>query len=293
MTAEEAPGGRAAAVAAFVMWGVLPVYWKALGAFPPLLVVAHRVCWSWPILLAVLALLGRLEGLAAVWRRPRLLLLHACAAALLATNWWLYILATLTGRILEGSLGYFLNPIMSFALGWFLLGERPGGRQRLAAAVAMAGVCLQVLALAAVPWIALALALSFSLYGFLRKQSALGALAGTTLETGLVLPPALLLLAAAPGFGFGGASPGESALLAGAGLATLLPLLCFAFAARRIPLSTLGMLQFIGPTLQFLIGRFVYDEPLPPLRLASFALIWAGLALYLLPARRAPGPVIP
>jgi len=274
------PAGWMAGVAAFVLWGLLPAYWKGLQDFDPLLVVAHRVLWSLGVLVLLLAWRKRLGATAAILRRPRLTGLHLVAAILLGSNWWLYIHATLTARILEGALGYFLNPLVTLVLARLFLGERLSRAQLAAAGLAAAGVALQVVAVGSLPWIALLLAVTFSFYGLVRKQSPLGAVEGTAIETALAAPAALWIAASHDGWGFAQAGAGEAALLCGSGLATTVPLLLFTMAARRIPLGLLGMLQFVSPTLQFLVGWLAYGEPLSPLRLASFALIWAGVGLY-------------
>ncbi len=269
-----------AGVAAFVLWGLLPAYWKGLQDFDPLLVVAHRVLWSLGVLVLLLAWRKRLGATAAILRQPRLAGRHLVAAILLGFNWWLYIHATLTARILEGALGYFLNPLVTLVLARIFLGEGLSGAQLAAAGMAAAGVALQIAAVGSLPWIALLLAVTFSFYGLVRKQSPLGAVEGTAIETALAAPAALWIAAAHDGWGFARADAGEAALLCGAGLATTVPLLLFTMAARRIPLGLLGMLQFVSPTLQFLVGWLAYGEPLSSLRLASFALIWAGVGLY-------------
>ena len=269
-----------AGVAAFVLWGLLPAYWKGLQDFAPLLVVAHRVLWSLGVLVLLLAWRKRLGATAAILLQPRLAGRHLVAAILLGFNWWLYIHATLTARILEGALGYFLNPLVTLVLARIFLGEGLSGAQLAAAGMAAAGVALQIAAVGSLPWIALLLAVTFSFYGLVRKQSPLGAVEGTAIETALAAPAALWIAAAHDGWGFARADAGEAALLFGSGLATTVPLLLFTMAARRIPLGLLGMLQFVSPTLQFLVGWLAYGEPLSSLRLASFALIWAGVGLY-------------
>ena len=269
-----------AGVAAFVLWGLLPAYWKGLQDFDPLLVVAHRVLWSLGVLVLLLAWRKRLGATAAILRQPRLAGRHLVAAILLGFNWWLYIHATLTARILEGALGYFLNPLVTLVLARIFLGEGLSGAQLAAAGMAAAGVALQIAAVGSLPWIALLLAVTFSFYGLVRKQSPLGAVEGTAIETALAAPAALWIAASYDGWGFARADAGEAALLFGSGLATTVPLLLFTMAARRIPLGLLGMLQFVSPTLQFLVGWLAYGEPLSSLRLASFALIWAGVGLY-------------
>ncbi len=270
-----------AAVAAFGLWGILPLFWKALDFLPPLVIVAQRTLWA--LVLLWLVILWRRQGrqvLAGLANR-RDALWSAVAALLLGTNWLLYVWATLNDRIIEGALGYYLNPFFNILFGMLWFGDRHNRAQRMAIALALCGVALQVPAVGGVPWVALVLALTFSLYGVVRKRAAAGALAGLTMETTLLAPLALgmlFLLASTPAEAFGGA--GSVWLVAAAGAATVAPLWCFGHAARTIRLTTLGILQFIGPTLQFLIGWKLYGEPMSGLRLASFGLIWGAVAIY-------------
>jgi chloramphenicol-sensitive protein RarD len=274
--------GVASAVLAFFLWGVLPVFWKALDFLPPASIIAHRTVWSL-VLLALL--LGMRKQLAEVvrglssWRGVGW---HLLSGGLLASNWLLYVWATLNGRILEGALGYYLNPFLNMLFGAWFFGERQNRRQLLAVAIAMAGVVCQFPAVEGVPWVALVLALTFALYAVVRKKAPLGALAGLAAETTLIAPVALgwLIWQASQGVPWFGSWGRESALIVGTGLATAAPLLCFGHAARTIPLTTLGILQFLGPTLQFLIGWRLYHEEMNALRLLSFALIWTAVLLY-------------
>lgn len=280
--------GIAAAVAAFFLWGVLPVFWKALAFLPPASIIAHRTLWSLLLLLPLLAARGELAAAARALLAPRILAWHLLAGGLLACNWLLYVWATLNDRILEGALGYYLNPFLNMLFGRLFFGERHSRLQALAIAVAAAGVALQFPAVAGVPWVAFTLALTFALYAVVRKLSPLGTLAGLAAETGLLAPLAAAWLwwnfPSLPD-AFGG-SPPHAALALATGLATAAPLLCFGHAARTIRLTTLGILQFLGPTLQFAIGAALYQEPLPPLRLLSFALVWLAVGLYAAGSRR-------
>ena len=271
---------NAAALAAFGLWGTLPLYWKALGNLGTVTVVAHRILWSLAILLPLLAAQSRLGEIRAAFTNPRVLAWHFVSGLLLGINWCLYIFATLTNRIMEGALGYFLNPLFSVALGWWLLKEPRSHAQIIAIVLATTGVVIQSTAVEGFPWIALTLASTFALYALARKKSPLGSVDGLTVETLMMLPvaAAILWLAPEPAVPIGGV---ERALLAGAGLATTMPLIFFAYAARRMHLATLGMLQFLSPTMQFLIGLWVYHEPLSSARLVSFVFIWLGVGVFI------------
>jgi chloramphenicol-sensitive protein RarD len=275
-------GGVVSAVAAFCLWGVLPVFWKALQFLPPASIIAHRTIWSLLLLMVVLRARGDLRELSRGLASPRAAGWHLLSGGLLASNWMLYVWATLNGRILEGALGYYLNPFLNMLFGAWLFGERQNRRQLLAVAMALAGVACQFPAVDGVPWVALVLAGTFALYAVVRKKAPLGALAGLAAETSLLAPLALgwLLWQAFQGQPWSGADTGQNALLVATGLATAIPLLCFGHATRTISLTTLGILQFIGPTLQFLIGWRLYGEDLNPLRLLSFSLIWLAVGMY-------------
>lgn len=288
--------GVASAVAAFVLWGVLPLYWKALQFLEPATIIAQRTLWSLVVLLPLIAWRGLSKELLGALANPRAAAWHLVSGILLASNWLLYVWATLNGRILEGALGYYLNPFLNMLFGALFFGERQSRRQLVAVALALAGVACQFPAVHGLPWVAVALALSFSLYAVVRKKAPLGALAGLTAETTLLTPFAIgwLLLQCQGGQPVFGTNGAHLLLVVATGLATATPLLCFNHATRSIPLTTLGILQFIGPTLQFLIGWGLYGETMNPLRLASFALIWLAVALHaadsLATARRASAP---
>lgn len=270
------------AVAAFALWGVLPVFWKALDFLPPVSIIAHRTLWSLVLLLPLLAWHRQLRD---VWRglsTARGAGWHLLSGSLLASNWLLYVWATLNGRILEGALGYYLNPFLNMLFGALFFGERQSRRQMFAVGLALAGVACQFPAVKGLPWVALVLASTFSLYAVVRKKAPLGALAGLSAETWLMAPLALgwLLWQDHQGAEVFGGSGIHALLILATGLATATPLLCFSHATRTISLTTLGVLQFIGPTLQFLIGWGLYGEPMNALRLTSFGLIWVAVAIY-------------
>jgi chloramphenicol-sensitive protein RarD len=262
---------------------VLPVYWKLLAAVPAHEILAHRIVWSVPLLAGWLAVRGRGGELRAAVAAPRVLAVLAVTTVLIAGNWWTYIWAVNSGRIVEASLGYFINPLVSVVLGVIFLRERLGRRRVLALALAAAGVAVLTLRLGRLPWVAFALALSFGLYGLLRKQVRAEAETGLLVETAFLWPFALGFLwlrEAAGEAAFGHTGTGGGVLLAATGVVTVLPLVWFTRGARRLPLATIGFLQYLAPTLQFLLGVAVYREPFTAGHLAAFALIWAGLAVF-------------
>ncbi|MBB3010156.1 EamA family transporter RarD [Cupriavidus alkaliphilus] len=271
------------ALLAYLIWGLLPLYIKSLPGIAPTEILLHRMVWSLVFLGLILAWRRQWAWLGQVVRDRRLLLSFAASAALLCANWFLYIWAVSANRVVDASLGYFINPLFSVLLGVVFLHERLRRLQWLAIAVAAAGVAWLTVAAGQLPWIALGLAASFGGYGLLRKTGALGALEGLSLETLLLFP----LAAAALGWlfatgqdSFTHAAPGTQWLLLLAGPVTAVPLLFFAAGARRIPLSLLGLLQYTGPTLQLLLGVWLWHEPFPAQKQVGYALIWLSLALY-------------
>ncbi len=271
------------AACAFAMWGLFPLYLKSLQEIPSLEILLHRMAWSLAFVLVALAWRHHWGWLRAVLRQPRVLGGFAASALLLATNWFIYIWAVNNDQVVESSLGYFINPLFSVLLGYVLLRERMRAGQWMAVAIAGAGVLWLTWQVGHLPWVALALAFTFGLYGLMRKTASLGALEGLALETLLLFPLAAGSLGWLSVHGanhFGAAPVSTQLLLAAAGPITAIPLLLFAAAARRLPLSLLGLLQYIGPTLQLLLGVFVYGEPFDGARLVGFALIWAALAVY-------------
>jgi chloramphenicol-sensitive protein RarD len=281
--------GVLAALAAFFLWGILPIYWKHLDFLAPPSIVAQRTLWSLVILLAILFWRGEGREWIAGLRNPRAAAWQLLSGSLLATNWLIYVWATLNGRILEGALGYYLNPFFNMLFGVLWFGERHNRLQLAAIALALCGVILQIPAVGKFPWVALTLAVTFSLYAVVKKRAPLGSRLGLTAETSMLAPVALAWLiigSESPAAAFGG-SWHNVALIVGSGLATTLPLVFFGHAARNISLTTLGILQFLGPTLQFVIGWKIYGEPMTGIRLLSFALIWLAVAIYAADAARA------
>ena len=277
------PSGPLAAALAYILWGLFPIYIKQVATVPALEVVLHRSAWSLVVMLSLLLAMRRFAWLRQVVRQPRTLALFALSALLLACNWLLYVWAVNAGRLLDASLGYFINPLVNVLLGYAVLHERPRPLQWAAVALAAAGVLWLALGAGHVPWVSLVLALSFGFYGLLRKTAPLGATEGLALETLLLAPLAVggLLWLGATGQGhFGQGDLRLDALLIAAGPATAIPLLLFASGARRVSMATLGLLQYLGPSIQFVLGVAVYHEPLSVSRGVGFGLIWAALALY-------------
>ena len=275
--------GMLYAALAFLAWGLFPLYFKALRSIPAQEILAHRMVWSLLFLAAVLLWRRQWTWLAAVARQPRVLAGFAASALLLSTNWGIYIWSVNHDRVIDASLGYFINPLVNVVLGSVLLKERMRPVQWTAVAFAAAGVAWLTWDAGHPPWIALALGATFGVYGLLRKTASLGALEGLSLETIMLFPFAALYLAwpAQHGqSGFAAATPLTQALLALSGPITAVPLLLFAAAARQLSLSLLGLMQYMVPTMQLLLGVWLYHEPFGPGRLVGFALIWGGLALY-------------
>ncbi|MFI5318369.1 MAG: EamA family transporter RarD [Myxococcota bacterium] len=282
--------GVAAASAAYLLWGVLPAYWKLLGAVPPVEVLANRVLWSLLFTLALLGALGRLGDLRAALRSPRERLGLGAASVLIALNWGVFIWAVQAGRIVETSLGYYLNPLLGAALGVVLFRERLAPAQIAAFALAGAGVAIQIAAYGGVPWVALALAVTFTCYGVAKKRTRVSALASLAFETALLAPLALLWLAfgaSAPGGALASGDGVARGLLLASGPITAAPLIAFAAAARRLPFSVLGLFQYVSPTLSLVLAVAVYGEPFTHAHAISFACIWLALALFSASAWRA------
>lgn len=275
--------GTLTAAAGFLLWGVLPIYWKQLETIPAFELISHRIVWSLLFLLAVLAHRRAFGALRAPFTEARLFGLTLLSGVLLAANWTIYIWAVINSHIIETSLGYFLTPLCNVAFGYLLLRERPRRLQWSAIALAALGVGLLLFRVDRVPWIALALAGTWSSYGVLKKRSALGPLVGLTVETMMLLPfaVALLLWRAHTGEGaLGRVDAWHEVLLLSAGVVTAVPLLLFADGAQRIRMTTLGLLQYLAPTVQFLIGLLLYHEAFDHRQLQAYVLIWGGLALY-------------
>lgn len=265
------------------MWGFFPIYWKVLHSVPALEILAHRMVWSLGFVLLVLAYKRRWSWLRPALRSKRTLLTFWATGTVLSLNWFVYIWGVNAGFIVETSLGYFINPLVNVLLGVFFLGERMRGGQWTVVSLAALGVIYLTILYGSLPWIALALAFSFGLYGLLRKTASLEALEGLGLETAVMFFPALayLVYLEITGTGsFGHVDGMTSFLLALAGVITAVPLWLFALGARQVTLVTLGLLQYIAPTLQFLIGVFVYHESFTRSQMIGFGLIWLALLMY-------------
>ncbi|AXQ31856.1 EamA family transporter RarD [Solimonas sp. K1W22B-7] len=273
--------GLAAALGAYLIWGLFPLYWKLLATVPAVQTMAHRTVWC---ALLVALWLGFREGYGWLRELPRRTVgMLLISALLIACNWWLYIWAVTAGHIVETSLGYFINPLLSVLLGVFVLRERLRPLQWLAVAIAAIGVIYMTLQAGRLPWIALAIAASFGGYGLWRKLMPVSAVQGLAVESGLLFLPALIALLwfEHKGSGtFGHHGLHTDLLLAFGGFVTALPLVWFAYGARRIPLSTVGLLQYITPTLQLMCGVLVFHEPFLPMHWVGFGLIWSALAVY-------------
>ncbi len=275
--------GIAYAAAAFTLWGLFPLYLQQVASVAALEVVAHRIFWSLLFVFALLAWRRQWAWIGELRGKPRTLGVFALSATLISVNWLTYVWAVNNGHVIDSSLGYFINPLVNVLLGYFVLGERPRRLQWAAIALAAVGVAWLTWHAGRPPWIALVLAASFGLYGLIRKTAPLGALEGLTLETMLLSPLALAALVWWTWQGSGGlAQPSAAALgwLLLAGPLTAIPLLLFAAGARRISLATLGLMQYIGPSLQFMLAVWWFKEPMQAERFVGFVVIWTALALY-------------
>lgn len=295
--------GIAYGLLAYVLWGVFPLYWKQLERVPPQEILAHRVLWSCVFTGLLVAWTRRGREVRAVLGSRRTLLPLLASTALVTTNWFLYIWAVSHHHVSEASLGYYVNPLINVILGRVVLGERLRPAALLAVLVASVGVLYFAAGLGTIPWIALGLALTFGLYGLVRKQAPVEPLVGLAVESGLVMPLALGYVAVlfARGTGaFPAGTSGEMALLAGSGAATALPLLFFAMAAKRLRFSTLGIVQYLSPTVQLLLAVVVFGEPFTDRHAVTFGLIWAAVAIYAVdglraaasPRQRLPSPSV-
>ncbi|TGQ95755.1 EamA family transporter RarD [Mesorhizobium sp. M8A.F.Ca.ET.208.01.1.1] len=293
-TDSKARRGFLLALGAYLLWGLLPFYMKAVAHLPLAEVIAHRIVWSLPIAAAVLVWAGRTADFKAAIRSPRTIAMAALTAALISVNWGIYVWAIAVDRTVETALGYYINPLVNVVVGALLLGERLDRLQ--IAAVALAAVAVAVLTIdgGKLPWVSLALAFSFAAYGFFRKTLPIGPSQGFLLEVLLLSVPALgyiVFLIATGQDHFVSGNGTDTALLIGCGPVTAVPLLLFAFGAKLLRLSTIGIMQYIAPTMVFLIAVLIFDEPFGTTQAIAFTLIWAALAIYswsmLATARRA------
>lgn len=282
------------AFAAYFLWGLFPLYWKQLQHVPAIQLIGHRFVWSFVFLLGVLASTRQLGRLRSLLRDGRVVRTYALAGSLLALNWLTYVWAVNAGYVVEASLGYFINPLFSVLLGMLVLKERLRRWQWVAVGLAAAGVLYLTVTYGRLPWIALTLTATFGLYGLVTKVAPLDALDGLTLETGLLFLPALGYLVWLEVHGQGAFLHVDALsnwLMMGAGAVTAVPLLFFGAAARRVPLSVIGIMQYLAPTLQFLLGVLVYHEPFGGTDLIGYGLVWLALVIFMsdgLSPRRLP-----
>jgi chloramphenicol-sensitive protein RarD len=280
--------GILAGIGAYLLWGLFPLYWPLLEPAGAVEILAHRIVWSFAFLVAVLALTAGFAWLRTLGRERAKLL--ALAAALVTVNWGVFIYAVNSEHVVEASLGYFINPLVTVALAVTVLRERLRPAQRLAVAIAGVAVLVLTLDYGRPPWIALTLACSFGLYGLVKKRAGVGGTQSVAFETALLTPVAALFIVwlQASGRGtFTGEGAGHVLLMLGGGVTTAVPLMLFGAAAIRIPLTTLGILQYLAPIMQWLIGVAVYGEPMPAGRLVGFVLVWVALAVFTIDAFRA------
>jgi chloramphenicol-sensitive protein RarD len=275
--------GILAGIGACTLWGLFPIYWRLLEQDPAIEILAHRMVWSLVFVAGILTLQKEWRWLGEVLRNRRTVVIYTLAAILLSFNWYTYIWAINAGYVVEASLGYFINPLVNFLLGVIFLGEKLRGGQAAAVILAGLGVVYLTVNYGSLPWISLVLAFTFGMYGLIKKTAPLESMHGFSLETLVLFLPALAYLFYRNASGVGAfVHQGVliTVLLILAGPVTSIPLLMFGYAARRIPLSMLGFIQYITPTLQFLLGVFVYFEPFPKARLVGFGIIWLALLVY-------------
>nr|WP_242433985.1 EamA family transporter RarD [Streptomyces sp. CB01580] len=278
----EQRAGLLSGVGAYGLWGIVPLFWPLLKPAGAIEILAHRMVWSLGVVGIALLVLRRWSWIGALVRRPRKLGLITVAAAVITVNWGLYIWAVNNGHVVEASLGYFINPLVTIAMGVLLLGERLRPAQWVAVATGVAAVLVLAIGYGRPPWISLTLAFSFATYGLVKKKVAMGGLESLAAETAVLFLPALgylLWLGARGESTFGSEGPGHAALLAATGVVTATPLVLFGAAAIRVPLSTLGLLQYLAPVFQFVLGILYFHEEMPPERWAGFALVWLALTL--------------
>lgn len=283
---EQKIGGIFAA-SAYTLWGIAPLYFKQIDFVPALEILLHRILWSFVLLALILTVMKQWPTVQAVFKKPKLLAAMLGTALLLAGNWGLFIWAVNNGHMLEASLGYYINPLLNILLGMLFLGERLRKLQWAAVTLALTGVLIQLAYFGSLPWVALVLASSFALYGLFRKKLAVDALSGLFVESLLLMPLALLYwwqFADSAAANLLQNNLGLNLWLIAAGVVTTVPLLCFIAAARRLQLSTMGFFQYIGPSFMFVFGVFLYNEPLDPSKLVTFAFIWTALLVYSLDA---------
>ncbi|HNA89489.1 MAG TPA: EamA family transporter RarD [Anaerolineales bacterium] len=275
--------GIVSGIAAYAMWGFFPIYWKLLHDVPAVQLLGHRISWSFLLLVMYILVTSQWKDFRASAFKPNVLGIYAVAGVLLSLNWLIYVWGVNAGYIVETSLGYFINPLLSVLLGVFFLREKLRPMQWVPVVLATIGVIYLTITYGRLPWIALSLAVTFGLYGFVKKLSPLGSVFGLTLETGIVFPIALIYLSFVQVNGTGAFlhdGPMVDFLLIGGGIVTTIPLIMFATAAKQIPLNMIGVLQYFAPTIQFLIGVFLYKEPFDSTRFIGFGIVWLALIVF-------------
>lgn len=279
----QVPNGLVHAIAAYLMWGFVPLFFKLLSNVPPVEVLAQRIIWSLPLCFIIMAARRQMGDYWAALRDWRTLRVMLASAALIAVNWLVYIYAVFSDHVLAASLGYYLNPLINVLLGMLVLRERLSRLQGVAVGIAGVGVVILLAGALDTLWISLLLAFSFALYGLLRKVAPVGSLPGLAVETTVLTPlaaiAALYYIQSGDGAGFGADIP-ITLLLMASGIVTAIPLLLFATAARRMSYAALGFIQYLAPSIVFLLGLFLFDEPLRPAQLACFLLIWISIAVF-------------
>ncbi|MFI5745753.1 EamA family transporter RarD [Streptomyces sp. NPDC051644] len=278
----EQRAGLLSGIGAYGLWGIVPLFWPLLKPAGAIEILAHRMAWSLGVVGIALLVLRRWSWIGELIRQPKKLGLISIAAAVITVNWGLYIWSVNNGHVVEASLGYFINPLVTIAMGVLLLGERLRPVQWVAVGTGVAAVLVLAIGYGQPPWISLTLAFSFATYGLLKKKVNMGGLESLTAETAVLFVPALgylLWLGAQGDATFTSEGPGHTALLAATGVVTAAPLVLFGAAAIRVPLSTLGLLQYLAPVFQFALGILYFHEEMPPERWAGFALVWLALTL--------------
>ena len=270
-------------IGAYLLWGLFPIYWKWLESVPAIQLISHRIIWSFVLLAIIVFVTQQWKAFRSAVLSPKVILIYLASAIFLSINWLTYVWAINSGYVVESSLGYFINPLLSVLLGVLFLREKLRTWQWVPIGLAAVGVTYVAISYGQFPWIALTLACSFAIYGLIKKTAPLGSLYGLTLETGLLFVPAVAFLLIMEGQGQGAflhSGSVKDLLMAGAGVVTTIPLLMFASAAQRIPLSMVGVLQYITPTMQFLLGVLVYHEPFNQSHLIGFCIVWLALIIF-------------
>ncbi|PQJ52760.1 EamA family transporter RarD [Psychrosphaera saromensis] len=271
------------AIAAYLMWGIIPAYFKLLNSMVPTEILMHRIIWSSLLLMIIISVKKNWSQISSILKKPKTLLILIASASILAFNWWLFIWAINNNHLLDASLGYYINPLLNVALGMFFLGERLSKLQYAAVGLAFVGVTIQVVTFGSFPVVAFALAISFSVYGLIRKTVSVDSVSGLLMESLLLTIPAVLywwFMVPTDASNMANNTIGFNLLIMAAGLITTAPLLCFVAAARRLNYSTMGFFQYIGPSIMFMFAVFIYGEKVGEDRWVTFGFIWTALIIY-------------